>query len=71
MPTFRSSSIARAQYDAVSRLLTLWFREGLEPVEYREVPKRIYDGLCLAFSKDSFFESQIKGHFSERDSGHF
>lgn len=62
MPAFKTSSIARTEHDVASRMLTIWGRERLEPIVYREVPKRIYHGLCMAFSKDSFFETQIKGH---------
>ncbi len=60
MPYFNSTAIARAEYDARLRELTIWFRDGRHPYIYYGVPLNIYDGLVASVSKGTYFAKFIE-----------
>ena len=59
MPTFDSTAVRRAEYDAESRVLYLWFRDATKPYSYRGVPEEIFDALCDAESQGQYFRDHI------------
>lgn len=63
MPFFESTAIERAEYDADSRTLRVWFTHGGEPYDYREVPPEVYAGLCSAASKGAYFNDHIRDRY--------
>lgn len=62
MPKFVSTAIKRAEYDPVTMRLKLWFPDG-GPYDFCRVPQRIYDGLCSARSKGTFYNSYIRDKY--------
>jgi len=66
MPTFSSTAIARAEYDAKTAVLSLWFTESGGPYDYFLVPTRIFDGLCRASSKGTYFNQEIRDRFTSK-----
>lgn len=66
MPSFASSAIARAEYDAATAVLSLWFVESGGPYDYFLVPPRIYDELCRAASKGSYYNQHIRDRYTWR-----
>lgn len=66
MPTFNSSAIRRAEYDAQNSVLQIWFVDSGGPYNYYGVPQEVYDGLCQASSKGSYFASRIRDRYSSR-----
>lgn len=66
MPTFNSSAIRRAEYDPGTRVLKLWFTTSGGPYDYYGVPQHIFDGLCRASSKGTYFNDHIKDRYSVR-----
>lgn len=62
MPYFNSSAIKRAEYDPAARRLTLWFPEG-KPYDFCNVPQSIWDGLCSARSKGTYYNQHIEGRY--------
>jgi hypothetical protein len=63
MPSFESSAIARAEYDADARVLLIWFRDDAAPYAYRDVPEDIFHALCDAPSKGRFHRDHILDRF--------
>ena len=63
MPSFESSAIARAEYDADARVLLIWFRDDGAPYAYRDVPEDIFHALCDASSKGRFHREHILDMF--------
>lgn len=63
MPHFNSTAISRAEYDPNTMVLQLWFVETGGPYSYYRVPQRIYDGLCTATSKGSYFNRHIRDQY--------
>jgi hypothetical protein len=63
MPTFDSTAVRRAEYDAETRVLYLWFRDATEPYSYRDVPEEIFDALCDAESQGQYFHDHILDRF--------
>jgi hypothetical protein len=66
MPTFASSAIARAEYDAATAVLSLWFVESGGPYDYFLVPGRIYDELCRASSAGTYYNRHIRDRYTSR-----
>lgn len=62
MPVFNSSAVKRAEYDPETLRLRLWFPEG-KPYDYCRVPQHIFDGLCSAASKGTFFNNHIRDKY--------
>ena len=62
MPYFNSSAIKRAEYDADTQRLTIWFPEG-KPYDYCRVPQNIWEGLCNAGSQGIYFNQHIDGKY--------
>lgn len=64
MPFFYSSSaIRRAEYNAAATVLELWFVESGGPYSYYGVPQSVFDGLCLAASKGTYFNDHIRDRY--------
>lgn len=59
MVRFDSRAIAAADYDAETRQLSIWFRQGGGPYIYYGVPEHIFDGLCAATSKGVYYHTFI------------
>ncbi|MFD1279872.1 KTSC domain-containing protein [Methylobacterium goesingense] len=66
MPFFNSSAIQRAEYDAPSSTLQIWFVESGGPYNYYSVPESIFIGLCNAASKGTYFSNRIRDRHSSR-----
>jgi len=66
MPYFNSTAIARAEYDAKSQELTIWFRDGRHPYPYFRVPLNVYQGLLAASSKGTYFARFIEPIYGYR-----
>lgn len=62
MPIFNSSAVKRAEYNPETRRLTLWFPEG-HPYDFCRVPQSIYDGLCNARSKGTYYNDHIRDKY--------
>lgn len=62
LPYFNSSAIKRAEYNAETRRMTLWFPEG-KPYDYCGVPQSVWDGLVRASSKGRYFNQHIDGRY--------
>lgn len=63
MPYFPNSSvIKRAEYDAETCRLRLWFPSG-KHYDYCRVPQDVYDGLLRAVSKGKYFNARIDGRY--------
>lgn len=62
MPFFNSTAVKRAEYDPQSMRMTLWFPE-MKPYSFCRVPQRIYDGLCTAGSKGSYYNANIRDRY--------
>lgn len=63
MPTFISSAIRRAEYDPSSKVLQIWFAESGGPYDYYGVPQHIFEGLCKAGSKGTYFNDYIRDQY--------
>ena len=59
-----SSNLAACRYDADTRLLQIRFRSG-RSYDYADVDQATADGLTSAASPGQYFNSNIKGVFSE------
>lgn len=66
MPFFSSTAIRRAEYNPSTMILQLWFAESGGPYDYYGVPQHVFDGLCSASSKGSYFNSYIRDRYSAR-----
>ncbi|WP_350057041.1 KTSC domain-containing protein [Pelagibacterium sp.] len=66
MPHFNSSAISRAEYNEQTRTLTLWFVQSGGPYDYYGVPRHIFDGLCHATSKGSYFNTHIRDQYGDK-----
>lgn len=64
MIAVRSSVIRAIDYDVDTRILFILFNSGLL-YKYRSVPERIFNGLLNARSKGTYYNSYVKGRFSE------
>lgn len=64
VPYLNSSAIRRAEYNAITRTLTLWFTSGRDPYEYYSVPEPVYKGLLSAGSAGAYFNDYIKDVYS-------
>lgn len=66
MPVFNSTAVRRAEYNLSTRVLQLWFVDSGGPYDYYGVPPHIFDGLCRAGSKGSYFNAYIRDRYSVR-----
>ena len=66
MPAFDSTAIRQAEYNDMTGTLSLWFVESGGPYDYYMVPRRIFDGLCNAASKGSYFNAHIRDRYSSK-----
>ena len=62
MTPLKSSLIASADYDEVSKTLTLNFHSGVR-YSYPDVLRETYHNLTLADSAGQFFQNAIRPHF--------
>lgn len=62
MPYFNSSAIKRAEYDASSMRMTLWFPEG-HSYDFCRVPEAIWTGLLAASSKGTYYNARIRDRY--------
>ncbi len=63
MPYFNSSAIARAEYNPQTAVLKIWFVDSGGPYDYFDVPQHIYDGLCRAWSKGTYYNDHIRHQY--------
>ena len=66
MPTFQSTAIERAEYDNQRAVLSLWFTGSGGSYDYFLVPARVFDGLCRALSKGSYYNQHIRDHYTSK-----
>ncbi|MGV3490284.1 MAG: KTSC domain-containing protein [Devosia sp.] len=66
MPVFESTAVTRAEYNATTSVLSLWFAESGGPYDYYLVPARIFEGLCDASSKGKYFNQHIRDRYTSR-----
>lgn len=65
MAYFNSTAIRRAEYDAGSRTLSIWFTQSGGPYPYYNVPQHIWDGLLRASSKGTYFNDHIRDQYGD------
>ena len=63
MPYLNSSAIVRAEYDAPTRTLQIWFRSGAHAYDFHNVPETVYQGLIQASSAGSYYDRYIKDRY--------
>lgn len=63
MPYFRSTAVERAEYDAETSTLRLWFVESGGPYAYRAVPEDIFAALCDATSQGRYYNEHIRDRY--------
>ena len=66
MTYFTSSLFDRAEYDAFSRTLLLWFSGSVDPYAYPDVPPEVWTGFLGARSKGAYFSRHIRGRYEGR-----
>jgi len=66
MPIFQSTAIQRAEYNDQTAVLSLWFTGSASPHDYFLVPIRVFDGLCRAPSKGSYYNQHIRDHYTSK-----
>lgn len=66
MPSFESTAITRAEYDADRAVLSLWFTGSGGPYDYFLVPARVFEGLCKAPSKGGYYNLHIRDHYTSK-----
>lgn len=66
MPTFESTAVTRAEYDAQTAVLSLWFTGSGGPYDYFLVPGRVFDGLCRAPSKGTYYNQHIRDRYTSK-----
>jgi hypothetical protein len=59
-----SSNLAACDYDEASRVLQIRFQSG-RTYSYKDVPQETAEGLMQANSPGKYFNSNIRGIFSE------
>lgn len=63
MPYFRSTAIERAEYDAETATLWLWFVDSGGPYAYRAVPGEVFEALCEAASQGRFYNEHVRDRY--------
>ena len=63
MPYFHDSNIRRADRDAESGVLRVWFKDTGGPFHLLDVPEALFERLCSASNRDKFFAEFIKDKF--------
>nr|WP_183817295.1 KTSC domain-containing protein [Parvularcula dongshanensis] len=63
MVYWSSSLFDRAEYDAFSRRLFLWFAGDADPYAYEGVPLAVWHGLQRAPSKGAYFARAIRNRY--------
>jgi hypothetical protein len=58
-----STVIKSFSYDASRRRLRVVFVSGLI-YDYKKVPREVYDDMKAAFSKGTYLNQYIKGHYT-------
>ena len=66
MPYYRSSLFDRAEYDAFSDTLLLWFSGSVDPYVYEGVPLSVWQGFERAASKGAYFSRYIRNAYEGR-----
>ncbi|WP_348644070.1 KTSC domain-containing protein [Mesorhizobium sp. B4-1-3] len=61
-----STSIEKTEYDAASRVLSVWFVASGKRYDFEEVPPETYAAFRSAFVKGRFFNNHIRSHFRYR-----
>lgn len=65
MPVFYgSSAIRRAEYNPATAVLQIWFVESGGPYDFYGVPQYVFDGLCRAASKGTYYNDHIRDRYS-------
>jgi len=62
MPLFNSSAIKRGDYDPTSGRMVLWFPQG-HSYTFCRVPEHVWDGLCNARSKGTYYNDHIRDRY--------
>ena len=57
-----SSVIAAMHYDAAAKTLWVRYLSGASYI-YKNVPPEVYEEMKAAFSKGTFLNKRIKGHY--------
>jgi len=66
VPNFESTTIQRAEYDSDTAVLSLWFTGSGGRHDYFLVPARVFESLCLAPSKGSYYNQHIRDHYTSK-----
>ena len=61
-----STSIARTEYDAARKVLSVWFVASGKRYDYEGVPQDIVSRFRSAFSKGRFFNADIRDRYRYR-----
>ena len=57
-----SSVISGLKYDAAKHVLRVYFVSGMV-YDYKKVPPNVYQAMINAFSKGTYLNRYIKGHY--------
>jgi hypothetical protein len=60
VPHLVSTAIAKAEYDTLTRVLSIWSRPAMQRYDYYNVPEYIYFGLISAASPGNYYNAFIK-----------
>lgn len=63
MVTLNSSAIREVVYDAASRRMTIWFRQGGQGYDFCGVPEAVYEGLIGAGSAGTYYDTHIRDRY--------
>jgi hypothetical protein len=63
VPYLSSSAIRRVEYDASSRRMTIWFKQGGQGYHFCGVPAHIYEGLVNAASAGTYYDTHIRDRY--------
>jgi hypothetical protein len=63
MPYLNSSAISRVEYDAGSRRMTIWFKQGGQGYDFCGVPEHVYQGLISASSAGTYYDQNIRDRY--------
>lgn len=63
MPNVDSKAISRVEYDADTRVLSIWFHTG-KRYDCPGVPRGVYEQMMSASSIGGFFNEYIRGKYT-------
>lgn len=62
MPYLNSSAIRQVEYNANTRVMQIWFKQG-GPYNFCGVPQTIYDGLISAGRAGTYYDNYVRDRY--------